>query len=190
MKEFDRRTFLKIATTIAVGTVVSETLLPLEDTVNGAVMELTGHPVGNVQIREKVEQTCEYVPDPKDCLDHYQFSSQEKFFGIFVNPPAEEVLFRAVPVRIMGIIDNKKDLTTPILQGSGEKLFTRREVFVGVLSAVLYGFAHNNTPKGFDTTTIPASQMLVGSAYWFLQRKFGLAANIIAHSWHNFRLLS
>jgi len=190
MREMHRRTFIKAVATIGIGPVVAEISLPLEERANIAVNEMTGQPAGNAQIREKIEASCETSTDPQHCIETFQFTTQEKLVSVLINPPLEEVAFRGIPAKTLALIDDKQDTMAPVLYGSGEKLLTRRELFAGLLTSVIFGYAHNRTQNGIDTSTIPASQMIFGGACWFLQRKFGIVANSIAHSWHNFRLLT
>jgi len=75
-------------------------------------------------------------------------------------------------------------LGTGLESGAG---LTRRELLIGGLSSLFFGAAHNLTSSGFDTQTIPASQIYGGGVYWYFQRKFGIAANLTAHIYNNLR---
>lgn len=96
----------------------------------------------------------------------------------------EEIIFRDIPSSLFFKNIDKKDKEE-------NKPFTykmsRREVIVGAGTSIAFGAVHNiESPTSFNTEIIPATQVVGGGMYWYLQRKFGLVSNFAAHGTHNF----
>jgi hypothetical protein len=187
MSEFDRRGFLKMGANIAAGVAVGEVLFSVKGNVNRGVEEITHHPTGNASDEKTITESCKNSLTPQECAQNYQFSPKEKLDTLVGGPLVEEGLFRAVPSCIVSWREKSKNPMEDVVRGTGGFGLSRRELIGGVTSSIAFGAVHNLTTKGIDTNTIPASQTFDGMVYWYLQRKFGIVANTIAHSFNNFR---
>lgn len=186
MKEINRRTFLKWGAAFGSGIVVGELCAPVGTKINKSVQQATGHQSGNAGDFEKIEKACGSLDNA--CAEDYQLSVAHKTYAVLVAPPMEELLFRAVPSGGVSEWMERESPGKDVLFGTGKIGITRRELLVGVASSVVFGGAHNLTKEGIDIKTIPALQTVFGMVAWFLQRKFGFAANTVAHMWGNFRI--
>lgn len=183
MLEMDRRNFLKLGLSAAVG-LGTGVFLPvaLIASVEGAE-KLSGHPVGNAGIRAIIEDECENAPDKEKCIRDYKYPDSERISATIIAPLIEEGAFRAFPSFILSETEGE-DNSDGLIRGGLS--MTRREIAFGVISSLLFGATHNFTRKGFDTNVIPAPQITAGFVFWYLQRKFGFVSNTIAHSATNF----
>ncbi|MDD2823194.1 MAG: CPBP family glutamic-type intramembrane protease [Candidatus Daviesbacteria bacterium] len=191
MKEIDRRTALKICGAFAAGVVTGSISPDISIRINKQVGTVTGLPVGNAGILRQVEEACKDYPDQDNCIQNIQLSPVSKVLGVSLNPFAEEVAFRATPSIVLSVVEGNTDqLGADILCGLNDGYgLSRREFITGAISSLLFGTSHNITNNGIDLKTIPASQTVCGFAYWYLQRKFGLVSNTIAHALHNFNVI-
>lgn len=191
MKEFNRRTFLKVGATLVTSVAVEELMAPVKVKINEDVEQATGQRAGNAGGYQEIEDACKDAANEQECFQSYQPPTVDKIIGIIVAPPQEELLFRGVPSGLVSASEHKDNPITDVLTGAGGGLgMTRRELLVGVGSSVIFGAVHNITNQGIDTKTIPASQTVGGIVYWYLQRKFGIAANTLAHAWNNFKAMT
>lgn len=193
MREFDRRGFLKVGSFCAANVTVGRLMLPIGQQVNRAVEANTDFHAGNAYGRVKIEEECKNEPNPDSCAQDYDLSLVDKINRIALIPAEEEVVYRTLTSTIVSLTEGSEDIRSDVLKGTlrtKEDLgMSRREVIAGTVSTVLFAARHNVTDKGFDTKTIPASQAVHGIVYWYLQRKFGVAANTIAHITNNFLTL-
>lgn len=188
MKETNRRTFLKLGATVAVSVVAKELSIPVEILVNSVVEETTGHPTGNSYTSGVLEEKCEGIDNTEECMQSNNLPLYIKIQSVTTAPLAEETVFRAIPSAAVSATLGKEDVVSDVLSGTGGLKMTRRELLVGAVSSIAFGAVHNLTDNGrFDTNKIPAGITASGFTYWYLQRKFGLAASVAAHTWHNFR---
>lgn len=187
MREIDRRTFIKLGAVTVVGVAAEEFLVPAMIKVDRAIEETTGQPAGNANLRQIIEKKCENSQSPQECFQNYRYSSEEKVAGIVFAPVVEEVLFRSIPSWIVSTSEGRKDPVGDVLTGTGGLKMTRREFFAGAVTSILYGAVHNITERGIDTKTIPSSNTIIGMVFWYLQRKLGIASNILAHALYNFK---
>ena len=176
MMEMDRRTFLRMGITPLVGLVAGMALYPIGGELEISVQKITGRPAGNAVLDGFIKKSCEDQPNPPECVQHFQFTGSEKVLTTVVGPIIEELILRAIPSLVLSKI-NQEDALGILVSGNGGVLMTKRELVVGAV--------HNLTLKGIDTETIPAPITLMGFAFWYLQRKFGILANTIAHSTNN-----
>lgn len=192
MKEINRRTFLRWGATLATGVAVGEFMIPVKVRLNEVVEQATGHPSGNASLRQEIEEACKDsdLDNVQNCVQNYQFPTADKVMDIVVEPIGGELLFRGLPSGMVSEMEDRDDPIIDVLSGTGRLGMTRRELLVGVATSIIFRAIHNITDKGIDTKTIPASQTVGGMVYWYLQRKLGIAANILAHVWNNFRALT
>lgn len=190
MKEINRREFLRFATTITAGAAVGEFLPPVKEQVDEIVEEATGHPTGNAGFREEIAERCQNSENAQKCRENYEFPPADKVMGIVTGPITEEIYYRALPSAVLSKFEDTDHLFADILSGTGRLTMSRRELLFGAISSLVFGLTHNITNKGFDTKTIPASLTLSGAVYWYLQRKFGVVANTLAHIWNNFKTMT
>lgn len=188
MKEVDRRTFLKYSAALATGIVVGELKVPVNIMVNEKVANATGHRTGNARLWEQLDETCKEIIDPQECIEKLgKPSTIRKVYGTFLVPPVEEYLYRGIPSEIVSKKEGREAPFKDILNGTGKISMTRRELFMGVASSIIFAAIHNLKYKGINTDIIPASQAFSGMVYWYLQRKLGILANTAAHITNNFR---
>lgn len=175
-----RRDFLK---GISVGLATAVAAYPARLAVNAVTYEATGRPVGNAA---------------SPARDYGELPTSEKIASCTAYPAIEEVMFRGIPSlvtdRTSGF-DHKRIWRAatdgPKAAGLDRKAEqTRRSAICGAIGAVAstlwFGAAHNITPEGgYNTRNIPASQLLGGGIYWWLQRRFGLRAPTVSHMAHN-----
>lgn len=188
MNEIDRRTAIKLGTAAVVGIATSEFMLHLRKQAEKTVEKISGHPTGNTSEKVRIEEVCKNSENPQECVQNFEYSTEDKIISSTIIPVAEELMYRATPSLILSIYEDSENPITDIIYGINEdKSITRRELIVGTASSLVFGAIHNITSKGTDTNTIPVGQTLGGFAYWYLQRKFGIVASTLAHSWNNFR---
>ena len=190
MKEIDRREFLKFGAAACAGVATNLILTPVSLGANKATEKITGNPAGNANTSEKAEKACEDSENKEKCVNEYKFSNAEKTLFTFVTPINEEVAYRALPSLVVSEMDNRPEPFKDIVGGTWSDIgMTRRELLFGVASSVIFGALHNITDSGVDLKTIPTSQTMAGGVYWYLQRKFGVVSNTVAHVLNNFRAL-
>lgn len=187
--EINRRHFLKLGVTLAAGLASGALLLPVSSSVTSEVEKLSGKPTGNASVKVSAKTKCEDAEDEKKCIDEYAHSNELKFVAVVEAPLVEEAINRAAPSLLLSKWEGAKDPIEDTLRGTGGFTMTRREIVSGIATSLFFGGVHNITDKGFDTNTIPASQTVGGFSFWYLQRKFGIMANMTAHAFHNFLAL-
>lgn len=183
-ESFSRRDLLKkIGKAAGIGSVATIIEFPASVGLHASVERYTDAQSGNARIRESIKKKHAKAEDPETTYNNYTFSNREKVEVIAVSPPLEEFIFRGLPSAFCGHTadDGGKHLIT----GTGGFSLSRREFIYGTVTSLAFGAVHNLTDNGFDTDTIPAPQLLGGMWYWYLQRKFGIAANIAAHTSNN-----
>jgi hypothetical protein len=188
MKEIpiSRRSFLKLVGGACTGAVVGSITPEAALKVDSAVHEVTGIRSGNANAHAMLDKCAD--SGRSDCNEP-QLTPQLELNATIIAPVVEEAMFRAVPSFKVSVNDKSRDPFADWVFGSGESSFTRRSVLAGTASSLLFGLYHNITVKGVDLKTIPASQAIVGGVLWCLQRRFGIAANTIAHMSHNYTAL-
>lgn len=189
MKEISKSTFLKVGAALVTGVVVGDFKASVNVKVNEAIKQATGQRAGNAGTYQKIEVACKDADNKQACFQSYKPSTSDKIIGIVVAPPQEELLYRGIPSAMVSTMEDREDPIADVVSGTGRLGISRCELFVGIGSSVIFGAVHNITDKGIDTQTIPASQTVGGMVYWYLQRKFGIVANTIAHAWNNFKTL-
>lgn len=190
MKEIDRRTFFRVGAALAAGAVVAEVALPLKRKAEDLVEKTTGRPAGNAYLNHKIEDACKDSSNQTECVQNYEFSTFDKVYGIGIVPAIEEMAWRAIPSHILSQKEHREDPFGDVVFGTGSFGLTRRELIFGAITSILSGISHNVISyKEIDTKTTPASQTVGEMIYWYLQRKLGIASNLGAHSWNNFRKL-
>lgn len=179
---------MKMALAIPAGIAAGYALSPASIEVNESVTEITGHPTGNAGSIEMADAACQDEENATECYENYDYPSGVKISGVVFAPIFEEFGFRALPSMWLDEKFDKggQDALDTIKHGTDYVWPTRNEIIVGALSSVAFGLLHNLTQKGVDTRTIPASQTASGFAYWVLQRRLGIAANISAHATLNY----
>jgi hypothetical protein len=189
MPEINRRQFLKLGAGLGlragVAVATGEALIPAGLEINKITEDLTHQKTGNAYIREKFKDRC---VDP-DCTQLF-LTSQEKAEAVLQAPITEEFLFRAFPSFVLSISEKNDWPEIEMIRGTQDLSFSRREFFTGVLSSLIFGYFHNLTESGVDVQTIPAAQILMGEALWYLQRKFGYFTNTLTHMWISGRIVS
>lgn len=190
MKEIDRRAFLKLGISCAAGVVAGEFMSFVKRPVEKAAEEITGHPAGNARLNQKIENDCRNNEDPQVCAQNYKFTPSDKVRSILLNPIIEEVVNRAFPSLILSSVEKRKYPVYDVMLGTEGTRLTRREIIVGAISSVVFGALHNVGEKSIDTKTIPIFQTAGGMGLWYLQRKFGVVSNTLAHIWVNFRVFN
>lgn len=200
--EIDRRKFLglslKLSTACVVGVASDVITIPVSMLVAKEAENLSGHPNGNAGKRAQVEDSCKDAEDKEKCIQSYVPSNADRLYGIAAAPIMEESTYRALPSWYISVKEGAEEPLKETCLGVGGFVMTRREIIVGTISSVLFGMFHNFTVVkkedesvsiGFDTKIIPASQTMLGLSAWYLQRKFGIFANMSAHAFYNFLAL-
>lgn len=192
MKEIDRRAFLKLGISCAAGVVAGEFMSFVGSPVEKAARKITNHPIGNSGTNQKIEIACENNENPQACAQNYRFTSSDKVRGTLFMPILEEGIFRAFPSYILSSIEDRKNPDYDVMLGTEGVGMTRREIMVGTISSLMFGILHNvgGRKKFVDTRTIPVFQTMAGMGLWYLQRKFGVVSNTLAHIWVNFRVFN
>lgn len=188
-----RREFLQGLAAVSIGVGVSEIAIPVKTSLNEWVKEETGMNTGNAYVRELIEEDCKKADDVQECVEEWEPSPALKIQSVVVAPVLEEANYRAFPSFVSSLIQHQdEDLAVrEIFTGEQQHQLGmgRRDLIIGAMSTIVFGFMHNITESGIDTKTIPASQMLGGGLYWYLQRKLGIVSNIAAHVWNNWRAM-
>lgn len=192
MSETDRRGFLRISRNVGFGLIVGLDGLGVAMVAGEVTRRATGMQSGNANEREVDKQYCGSSPS-QQCLE--QRDRNTVGLAVVRAPLREEVVFRAVPSVALDTVEYRKGRKKPpserpthplkrLIYGRDRVPPTRREVIAGVTTAVLFGAAHNLKPTldGFATDSIPVEQTVLGGALWYDQRKFGMPANVAAHS--------
>lgn len=188
--EINRRTFLKIVISATIGGLISECSLPLGIAANQAVEQQTNFKSGNAAYETTKNIQCSSQQDRQKCIDTFQPTTSEKIYGVTIGPVIEEIQFRGLPSFFLSIYEKKENPAYTTLMGTHELKISRREFICGIISSLLFSLAHNITESGVNTDTIPASIAVDGMILWLIQRKIGIAGNIAAHSWHNYRAIT
>lgn len=174
-----RREFLRMAAGLAIGAGTAPLANDLARQIRIKTEEATGLTADSAGVRKQLEQR------PK-------LSSDDKRQIVITGPIAEEGVYRAIPAAFASndFVDNPGQ---EIFTGAENlRPFSRREIIFALVTAAFFGVSHNfysdpeNERVGFDTKTIPAPQTAFGVFYWYLQRKFGMPANTIAHMLNNY----
>lgn len=186
----NRRSFMRSMLGIGVGVTLGATLPASMHSLNEQTSAMSGHPAGNAGLRKKVELECATTQpnDIESCIENWEPSVSDQIRADVIAPISEEISFRALPSVIVDSMDNKLENNPyDVIIGGTEKFaFTRRELYGGLISSVLFGAVHNVTKTGIDTQTIPASQTVSGLMLWYMMRRFGVASSIAMHSSFNF----
>lgn len=183
LSEIDRRRFLRMGMGVCVGLATGAVSVPLTIQANESIQKITGRYEVNAGLEEWMAEFCKGQDiSQEECLK--RFVVEYEPLVTVIGPVFEEISFRAIPSMGLSMLNREDPVTT--LSGNGGVLLTRRELGVGIISSVLFAGVHNLTRKGFDAETFPVTGVLFGSALWYLQRKFGLLANTLAHMTNNF----
>lgn len=179
-----RREFCKkAAKAVFAGVVGGEFIGYAGDFLDKTVKEVTTHPTGNAGTKRKIEADCKDSGNVGECIKNYKFSTHDKIERIIFNPIVEEFSFRAVPSAILSQGKGSGNtFVDDVFSGTGGLGMKKRELRAGAITSVIFGAAHNFTRTGVDTETIPAAQTFGGMVLWYLQRKFGYAANTFTHA--------
>lgn len=176
---FSRREFLKRATGLSLAAAAGSTKPVFLEKVNTTTEKLTGVPTGNPSLREK------FASNPN-------LSLLDKVRLVFSGPITEELVYRATPSFLASEQYDQEKIQAEVLNGVDNLRLSRREMMLAAVTSVLFGYAHNfyeDKNSGtirFEPHSIPAAQLASGGFYWYLQRKFGLPANTLAHMLNNF----
>lgn len=189
--ECSRRTFFRLGLAFGAGIITERVMTPVKMAANDFTEKLTGHPAGNAGIVFMAEEACQNATDKDSCIANYRIPPNEIFKAAVETPLTEELLERTLPSAGLSAAEGRDNFIRDVLVGTadtGIKL-SRREVLVGALTATISALIHNIDIKGkkADFNFIPTSQFLGASAYWYLQRKLGIAANSTAHILNNLR---
>ncbi len=188
----DRRSFLRGAAGVGVGLSLGLFATPhVAERVNDEVADVTGHPTGNASWAQMIKDECAKEEDPVQCERDYEPTLDNKISAQINAPIWEELVFRGLPSMILDVTtkDFNEDPMDVVRGGTEQFRFSRKELIVGAVSSLVFGFAHNFTSKGVDTKTIPASQTTDGFLYWCLMRRFGIASSMASHAAFNYRAL-
>jgi hypothetical protein len=168
-----RREFVtKIAAGTASGIISGFVIPPLGEFVDKTFEDTTHISTKNAFAQTDLQENCPQS-DPQaqlNCAKSYYTSTEFEIDGVIKAPLIEESLSRLVPSTIIGQNDNEKNLK-----------LSRRELIVGVITSLFFGFSHNYTGKKIDMNSVPAAQITGGGILWYLQRKFGFGSNMLAH---------
>lgn len=190
MLEMDRRKFLKGGGGALIGIVSGIICLPVYAGITSLAEQITRKPAGNTALEEFVKKSCQSNPNPQECLDHFDLPEGLEVIATVVGPTIEEAVFRATPSMVLSAV-NKENISETLYYGTKELRMSRRELIVGTISSLLFGWGHNLTMDGsLDTQTIPAASTLAGFSFWFMQRKFGFLTNTLSHITNNSLLLA
>lgn len=191
MKEImmNRRQFVKSGIGLLFGLAAGESLVWTAPVVDQAVTKITGRPTGNAGLNEKIEETCKKTPDPITCKENFTFTAEDKNQSIIIAPILESLNQATISGALSIINDPDKPPLNDMLFGTDtpDLGMTKDEILAGTISSLVFGYLHNLTGKGLNKEIIPASLISGGMVFWWLQRRFGSAANILAHSFANFR---
>lgn len=186
MTEIGRREFTRMLVAPFVGFAAGALMVPVGDGLNQEMQKLTGHPTGNAGIQSLAEESCKNAPDPKKCVSDFQLSDTEKTAATLISPIFEEAICRVLPSLMVSHMQHERSSLGTLIHGTGGLGMTRRELGVGLISSIVFGWGHNFTVRNeFDTNTIPIPLAAMGFGLWYLQRKFGVLANTIAHIVNN-----
>lgn len=190
-----RRDFLKNAARFSGGLVLGGTLveieLPASNELSRITTEATGKQTGNSQFRDYVTDLCKTSANAEQCGKDFLRSPSTQLESVITAPITEELYLRTIPSFLVSATDN--EVRNPFKEsaiGTGGFKFSRKELIVGTITTLTFGFLHNITKKGFDTNTIPTPQLLLGAVNWILQRRFGVLAPILNHARWNHKILN
>jgi hypothetical protein len=185
MSEISRRRFLQLSAGFGARAImpfaVGEAALIVLPKVDKVASEMTHHRSGNAGMIDNCTNP--------ECTE-LNLSNKEKIKAVVVAPLAEEFLFRVIPSYVISLSENSQNTDLEMLIGTGNFSLSRRELFMGIVSSVIFGLSHNLTESHIDTETIPSSQIFMGGVFWYLQRKFGYIANTLTHFWINIRFVT
>lgn len=184
----ERREFLRISTGAVAGVVTGTVLLPLNISLSETIQQTTGRRTGNVGLVDILEEHCKSQNySEEECFKEVkQIVEDQKLLFTLVGPTVEEVAFRAMPSLALSLANQEENPLSTTISGTGGLLLTRRELGVGLVSSILFAGIHSVTPRGFDTEASLIPGIISGSAFWYLQRKFGFLANTLAHITNNY----
>ncbi|MBI4035980.1 CPBP family intramembrane metalloprotease [Candidatus Daviesbacteria bacterium] len=172
MPEIDRRRFVKAGLAIVAGIAVESAVLPIKVGAAVGLEKLSSQKAGNASIHSETEEG-------------YSLTEYQRYQYQLGLPVTEELIFRAIPSYILSKREGVVDPFEETVRGTGGLRMTRREMIWGSAASVFFALPHSITPKGFDTRIIPLPQFIGGLSKWYLQRKFGIIANISAHVFNN-----
>lgn len=153
-----------------VGIVTGIGMWPIKIVANRFVETNTNFKAGNYNVRDEREESCKDVEDRENC--YIKYIEDRKFDMVVTVPILEESFFRYLPSKLIG--ESEKSI-----------FLSRKELIVGGLSSLIFGGAHNlSNKRTFEI--IPASQIIGGIGYWYLQRKVGFISNTFAHMTNNY----
>lgn len=181
-ESISRRDFLRHGSSVTIGARVAIRLFPVEIVTILATDAIPGYESGNAGYGEAIEEGCKDQPDPKKCVEEWQPTTQDIVEAVIEAPVKEEAIYRLLPSVLLDTYGKGRQDATPVQESL--KL-SRRELRTGLATSLVFALEHNRTATGFNTRTIPASQFLTGMAYWWLQRKHGVVANVTAHATGN-----
>lgn len=187
--QISRRRLFKLGAGIALGALsakISVDAMPFEAQ---ATQAIAGRPMGNAGTAEDLKKECgERLDNPEYQKCEFQAitSDDRQWRNCIESPMLEEITCRVIPSAVTSVLEGRTGQLIPeLILGTGKLGLSRRETIVGFISSVLFASLHNITEKGFSTSVIPVSPFIGGVAYWYLQRKFGLCSNVMAHMAHN-----
>lgn len=188
--ETSRRHFLQLARNAAIGVAAGMVEFPADKGLVEAAQKITHKDMGNASVNDELNKLCPNQQGKEEC--YQKFIDEHKSEVIFEGPFMEELIFRAGPSGFLSTIEYlHPDIETakhPIevfSRGTGGIKMNRREMLLGTVTSLVFGASHNLTEHGFDTKKIPLSQTIGGMMWWYLHRKFGMAANLTSHMTHN-----
>lgn len=188
-RNYSRRDALRLIA----GGIIGYQLTPIIGAeIDRAVENYTDYNAGNAGVEQFVDKHCKGAKNPEDCIE--EVSIRLGYTAVFQAPLIEEGIFRAVPSAVTSISEGKgaEASLREVINGTEiQAEMTRREMLVGVISSILFARIHNRLPNGeIADDYIPAGHASVGFVLWVLQRKLGFMSNTIAHSAHNYRVLT
>lgn len=187
MREIDRRAFLRLSIGAVAGVASGTVLYVLNGLVIEGIQQTTGRRAGNVHLEDVLQEHCKSQDySEEECFKVAKQTLEDHEATVtVVGPIIEEVAFRVFPSFVLSSVNTNEDPISTTISGRGGLLLTRRELGVGVVSTLMFAGFHNITPRGLDTEAVPLPGIITGSALWYLQRKFGFLANILAHITNN-----
>ncbi len=185
--DISRRRFLKLGKDGAVGTAIGGAMIPTAASIRVVGSQLTDRHIGNRSARSYADSQCA-GGDEAACSGVPEFSRRDMFRLGVTTPIKEELIFRLIPSKLLDYYDRYVDQRQSNLSES-EKFLTRKELLVGGLSTVAFGYIHNFDRNGFNPDSIPAQQFAFGAVAWVIQRKRGFASAVSSHVTLNSTLL-
>lgn len=178
-----RRDFLRLAIGVPIGAVLGAGTQIGHDTVANGINDHTFlKPDSDFNEREAIALDCGDMPT-KECINNVNSDPGRRLYDNVTGPAINHALFGVVPSYFLDfhnqLTDSRIDPSKNALFGDGEwRLFTRKEMLVGCMTAGFLVTTNRLVSRGRDTDVVPFGDISGSLVSWWVQRRLGYIASL------------